>query len=330
MSPYLNQTAFFSRDATMKTSSLKMITIFATVASLLVGHVALAKNGGGGGSSSHSSGSHSSSNYSSGSSKLSGGVKTSSNNSSKMSSTNKTSSNSGKTTKSNNNKTTSTNGSKTGKTSKTDSGKTASNGGTKKDGKNHGEKHSKHDKSCFSDYCHSSYGCYSSYCNPRYGCYSEYYCPSDCEPYYCETSNGEPSYPVYSDRVAPVEEQIPAAGPATDEVEGTVSETSLPADTTAAVGDDEVARTKVPAGSTLLVDGQEFGSKPGSARMLIGGGSVQVAVVEWTANSVKVNLPKADQPGTANVDLEIVRADGSIASRTSLEVNSVEEVASNN
>ena len=57
---------------------------------------------------------------------------------------------------------------------------------------------------------------------------------------------------------------------------------------------------------------------------------MKIPVVAWTANSVKISLPKSDQAGSTNADLEIVRADGSIASRTSLEVDSTEQVASNN
>ncbi len=111
----------------------------------------------------------------------------------------------------------------------------------------------------------------------------------------------------------------------------TASAPATPASfTTAAGSDEDVARTSVPAGSTLLVDGQQFGSKPGSARLRIGGGLMKLSVIQWTPNAVKVNLPKADQVGSTDADLEIVRADGSIASRTSLEVDSTEQVASNN
>jgi hypothetical protein len=94
--------------------------------------------------------------------------------------------------------------------------------------------------------------------------------------------------------------------------------------------EEEVARTQVPAGSTLLVDGQTFGSKPGSARLRIGGGFLKLAIAQWTPKAVKVSLPKADQSGSTDADLEIVRADGSVASRTALTVNSGEQVASNN
>jgi hypothetical protein len=107
---------------------------------------------------------------------------------------------------------------------------------------------------------------------------------------------------------------------------------ATPASFTTAAGsdDEEVARTKVPAGSTLLVDGQNFGDKPGSARLQIGGGFLKIAVAQWSPNAVKVSLPKADQAGSTDAELEIVRADGSIASRTSIEVDSAEAVASNN
>jgi hypothetical protein len=99
---------------------------------------------------------------------------------------------------------------------------------------------------------------------------------------------------------------------------------------TPAANNEEVARTNVPAGSTLLVDGQNFGTKPGSARLRIGGGFLKIAVAQWTPKAVKVSLPKADQAGSTDADLEIVRADGSIASRTAVEVTSTEQVAANN
>jgi len=110
----------------------------------------------------------------------------------------------------------------------------------------------------------------------------------------------------------------------------TTSVPATPAPFATAGSDDDAPRTAVPAGSTLLVDGQQFGSKPGTARLKIGDGFMKIPVVAWTANSVKISLPKSDQAGSTNADLEIVRADGSIASRTSLEVDSTEQVASNN
>jgi hypothetical protein len=340
----------------MKTSSLKMIAVIASVASLLGGDVAFAK--GGSGSGSHSGGSSHSSSHSSGSNKSSG-VKTGSSNTSKSNSGNKTGSSKKTTSTGNNktgsNKTSSTNGNKTGKTnsgktastngsknnsskvgkqSKSDSGKTANSGNKNNSGKHdHHDKHdnhdkrSHHDKSCFSDHCWSNYGYNYGYCYPSYSCYSPIY----CEPSYVEVPCCE-QVGVEVVPVAPLGvEQLSVVGQPSEEVEVSVGDSNSPAtDTTAPGSDEDVARTAVPAGSTLLVDGQEFGSKPGSAQLRIGAGTMKVAIVEWTANSVKVSLPKADQAGSANVDLEIVRADGSIASRTSLEVNSTDEVASNN
>ena len=57
---------------------------------------------------------------------------------------------------------------------------------------------------------------------------------------------------------------------------------------------------------------------------------MKLAIAQWAPNAVKVSLPKADQAGSTDADLEIVRADGSVASRTAIEVDSADAVASNN
>jgi hypothetical protein len=84
---------------------------------------------------------------------------------------------------------------------------------------------------------------------------------------------------------------------------------------------------KVTVGSTLLVDGQKFGDKQGSARLRVGGAALKVEVVEWTASSVKVHLPQLELAGASKADIEVVRADGTIASKSSIELNTPSEVA---
>jgi hypothetical protein len=79
-------------------------------------------------------------------------------------------------------------------------------------------------------------------------------------------------------------------------------------------------RAKVAVGSTLLVDGQTFGDKSGSARLSVSGLSLPVEVIEWTTGAVKIRLPKLDVTGSAPADLEVVRADGSLASKTGVEL----------
>ena len=84
---------------------------------------------------------------------------------------------------------------------------------------------------------------------------------------------------------------------------------------------------KVTVGSTLLVDGQKFGDKTGSARLRIGGAALKIEVVEWKASAVKIRLPQLDLAGASKADIEVVRADGSLASKTSVELNVATEVA---
>ena len=84
---------------------------------------------------------------------------------------------------------------------------------------------------------------------------------------------------------------------------------------------------KVNVGSTLLVDGQTFGDKQGVARLRVGGAALKIEVVEWAGSSVKIRLPQLDLASAASADIEVVRADGSLASKTGIELSAPTEVA---
>jgi hypothetical protein len=85
--------------------------------------------------------------------------------------------------------------------------------------------------------------------------------------------------------------------------------------------------SRVMAGSTLLVDAVQFGSKAGSAQLRIGGAPMKVEVLEWTASAIKVRLPQLQLAAASQADLLIIRADGRIASKTSLELIAAPSVA---
>jgi hypothetical protein len=104
---------------------------------------------------------------------------------------------------------------------------------------------------------------------------------------------------------------------------GTTSSTTSTSTTTTA----EAPRPKVTVGSTLLVDGQSFGDKQGAARLRVGGAALKVEVVEWNGSSVKIRLPQLDLDSSTNADIEVVRADGTLASKTGVELGSGTEVA---
>ena len=80
-------------------------------------------------------------------------------------------------------------------------------------------------------------------------------------------------------------------------------------------------------GSTLLVDGQTFGDKPGAARLRVSGLSLPIEVLEWTTSSVKIHLPTVELTSATKADIEVVRADGSLASKTAVELGAATEVA---
>ncbi len=82
----------------------------------------------------------------------------------------------------------------------------------------------------------------------------------------------------------------------------------------------EQPRTKIAVGSTLLVDGQAFGDKPGVARLRVSGLSLPVEVLEWSTGSVKIRLPQVELASATVGDIEVLRADGSLASRTAVEL----------
>ncbi|MEX2091574.1 MAG: hypothetical protein WD971_02805 [Pirellulales bacterium] len=76
----------------------------------------------------------------------------------------------------------------------------------------------------------------------------------------------------------------------------------------------------VPTGSVLKLDGQSLGTEAGVVRLRISNVAFPVEVVEWAADSTKVRLPKLDVSGPTKADLEVVRADGTIASTNAIEL----------
>lgn len=92
----------------------------------------------------------------------------------------------------------------------------------------------------------------------------------------------------------------PAATPATD-VGFAKSDASLPS---------------VGVGSSLALDGVEFGDAAGSVRLKFGPVSLPVTVLEWTATSVKVELPAVELDSATPSSIDVFRADGTLASQS--------------
>ena len=78
------------------------------------------------------------------------------------------------------------------------------------------------------------------------------------------------------------------------------------------------SRTPVAVGSTLMVNGQAFGDKAGGARLRISGMAMPIEVLEWTPASVTVRLPQIEITDTTPAEIEVVRDDGSLASKMAI------------
>jgi hypothetical protein len=83
----------------------------------------------------------------------------------------------------------------------------------------------------------------------------------------------------------------------------------------------EEALPKVAVGSTLVLDGQVFGEERGVARLRVSGLALPVEVLEWTNTSAKVRLPLVEITSATKADIEVLRADGSVAAKTGVELN---------
>jgi hypothetical protein len=93
----------------------------------------------------------------------------------------------------------------------------------------------------------------------------------------------------------------------------------------------EPERPSVPTGSVIKLDGQSLGDKQGAVRIRISNVAMPVEVLEWSAESTKVRLPKLDMNGSTKAELEVVRADGSVAATNAIELtNAVSGLASTN
>ncbi len=82
----------------------------------------------------------------------------------------------------------------------------------------------------------------------------------------------------------------------------------------------EPPRPSVPTGSVIKLDGQSLGDKPGAVRLKISNVAMPVEVIEWSAESTKVRLPNLDVNGGTKAELEVVRADGTLAATNAIQL----------
>jgi hypothetical protein len=84
----------------------------------------------------------------------------------------------------------------------------------------------------------------------------------------------------------------------------------------------EPALPTAAVGSTLMLDGGQFGTEQGAARLVVSGLSLPIEVIEWTDSSAKIRLPNVELAAPVRAEIEVLRADGSLVSKTGIELTS--------
>ncbi len=82
-------------------------------------------------------------------------------------------------------------------------------------------------------------------------------------------------------------------------------------------------------GSIMTINGQPLGESRGTVRLVVNGSPVPLEIVEWTASSAKVRIP-ADLPAGIQVQIEILRADGSVVAKDNVQLAAGQSVAAAN
>jgi hypothetical protein len=111
---------------------------------------------------------------------------------------------------------------------------------------------------------------------------------------------------------APFAAETPAAAPV-ENVQSSAPSANIQVES-------EPSLPSVAVGSSLSLDGQEFGSEQGAVRLRISGLTMPAEVILWNATSLKVKLPELDLTAAMRADIEVFRADGSLASQSAIQL----------
>jgi hypothetical protein len=69
-----------------------------------------------------------------------------------------------------------------------------------------------------------------------------------------------------------------------------------------------------------MINGQAFGPQAGGARLHVNGMAMPIEVLEWTPAGVKIRLPQLEIAGVTAAEIEVIRGDGSLASKTPIDL----------
>lgn len=106
---------------------------------------------------------------------------------------------------------------------------------------------------------------------------------------------------------------VPVAAPTTDSSAATTANLQA--------NDQAASLTNVPAGSTIKLDGSDFGAQPGRVTIVAGNMILPTDVVSWTEKSVSLTLPQIEMPAPVQAKFVVHRANGSAAMETPFQLS---------
>jgi hypothetical protein len=79
-------------------------------------------------------------------------------------------------------------------------------------------------------------------------------------------------------------------------------------------------------GSVMAINGQPLGEARGTVQLIVNGSPVGLEILDWNASAAKVRIP-ADLPIGLQVQIEILRADGSVVTKDAVQLAAGQQVA---
>lgn len=83
---------------------------------------------------------------------------------------------------------------------------------------------------------------------------------------------------------------------------------------------EEVSIPSLAIGSVILLEGQTLGAEKGIVRLRLAEMALPVEVLEWSNTAAKVRLPQMDLTSVMRAEIEVLRADGSLASKSAVQL----------
>jgi len=99
----------------------------------------------------------------------------------------------------------------------------------------------------------------------------------------------------------------------------TNSQAMVPQTNVATTANDS-SRSSVEVGSAIMLRSESLGAEKGIVRLRVSNMALPVETTEWSDTAVRVQMPTMDLAGPMNAEIEVLRADGSLATKSAIQL----------